>query len=1387
MSVLQKVKLAGEMIEKGETGNKEFISEGHSFPLMDLVPSPVAYINKNCRYEYVNKAYLEWYDAQPGDIIGKTPLEFLGHGIFDRIEDYVKRALAGEQVSYEIEIPYRNNHRSVEASYTPDVDDEGNVKGYLATWKDLTETKKAQKELQRKQRELQDYADNATVGLHWVDAEGKIIWANKAELDMFGFSAEEYLGHSISEFHNNKSIVNRLLSHLDEETTSQYEAEIKCKDGTIKTVSINSSALWEDGKFVHTRSFTTDITNQKKIFNALEESEKNYRELVESSPIAVYTVDENGFIKLYNQKAVELWGREPKLGKDRWNCCKNVYTYDGQRVLPEEVPLALALEEKRPITGRELVWESEDGRRRMVTPNCQPIFNSAGQLVGGINIVVDITSRKKIEQALRESEQRYRGLIYSLPAAIYTTDAEGYLTMYNDAAVELWGRQPQLQKEQWCGSWEIYEVDGITKVPLDRCPMAICLQEKRKVTTTSPLIMERPDGTRRYFIPYPEPTYDSEGNMNGAFNLLVDVTESKLAEAEKAKLAAIVQSSDDAIISKTLDGIVTSWNQAAEKLFGYTEEEMIGQSITVLIPKDRSNEETQILNHLRKGEKVDHFETKRVTKDGRLLDLSLTISPIKDSAGNIIGASKIARDITERKRVDEINTRLAAIVQSSDDAIIGKTLDGIITSWNPAAEKLFGFTEKEMVGQSVTRLIPEDRVNEEPEIITRLEKGERIEHFETKRLTRNGKLLDISLTISPIRDSSGKVIGASKIARNITAQREAERMLHENEERFRMAVETTNLGTWEYNPLTFNLFCSKESRNICGLPDDINPDFETIFDHVYEEDQDYFISQVKAAINPLGNGKFDMLLRIYRLNDNDLRWVRAQGKVFFDDNLFPERLIGTMLDVTDEKTREEELKESVELFETMADNVPAMIWMSGTDKFDDYFNKTWLEFTGRTLEEESNEGWLHDVHPDDVQKCIETYNTSFKEQKSFYTEYRLRRHDGEYRWISDNSVPRFSPEGDFMGFISACIDIDDQKRFREKIQESELLFKTISNASPAALWMTNEKEGNVFVSDTWLKWTGKDFNEVIHRGWIDSVIEEDKENVLKKFREAFKQQKYFNAEFRFTRADGGIRWALTEGYPYYDFNERFSGYAGSVTDITEIKKLEQRKDDFIKMASHELKTPITSINGYVQLLLNIYNESDDQKLNLSKPTVKSSLYTISKQVAKLTRLVSELLDLSKIESGRLELHKTKFDLADLVEETVQDVRHTTSKHAIIVNNEFKGEIFADKDRISQVIMNLLTNAIKYSPNADRVEVFVGGNGHTATIRVRDYGIGIHKKDQHRVFERFYRAEGKSEQTFPGFGIGLFIASEIIQRHHGNIEVNSAAGKGAEFTVTLPVK
>ena len=254
-------------------------------------------------------------------------------------------------------------------------------------------------------------------------------------------------------------------------------------------------------------------------------------------------------------------------------------------------------------------------------------------------------------KVFRFGDTQLEGLIQALPAAIYTTDAAGRITFYNEAAAQLWGCHPELGKSEFCGSWKLYWPDG-RPMPHGQCPMALALKEQREVRGME-AVAERPDGTRVRFVPYPTPLYDVSCTLIGAVNMLVDVTDRNRADVHAQRLASIVESSDDAIISKDLNGIITSWNGGAERLFGYKPDEVIGKPITILIPADRSDEEPQIIERVRRGERVDHYDTVRRRKDGSLIDISLTVSPLKNTDGRIVGASKIARDITERKRAQE--------------------------------------------------------------------------------------------------------------------------------------------------------------------------------------------------------------------------------------------------------------------------------------------------------------------------------------------------------------------------------------------------------------------------------------------------------------------------------------------------------------------------------------------------------------------------------------------------------------------------------------------------------------------------------------------------------------------------------------------------------------
>ena len=375
-------------------------------------------------------------------------------------------------------------------------------------------------------------------------------------------------------------------------------------------------------------------------------------------PVAVYVCGRDGQIVRYNREAAQLWGRSPKLGDPAERFCGShrMYRPDGSVLGHAEGPMAEVLRTGVPVRDQEVTIERPDGSRAIALASIDAIRDARGAVAGAVNCLRDITERRRAEAELRANERRWHQVLQALPAAVYTTDTAGRITFYNEAAAHLWGDRPRLGESEWCGSSRLYWPDG-SPMPHDTCPMAVALKEGRTIRGAE-AIAERPDGTRVPFLAYPTPLRSESGALLGAVNMLVEVTERKRAEEVAALLAAIVESSDDAIASKNLDGIVSSWNRGAERLFGYASEEMIGRPITILIPPDRQSEEADILQRLRRGERVDHYETIRRRKDGGLVEISLTVSPVKDAEGRIIGASKIARDITERRRSEEARNLL---------------------------------------------------------------------------------------------------------------------------------------------------------------------------------------------------------------------------------------------------------------------------------------------------------------------------------------------------------------------------------------------------------------------------------------------------------------------------------------------------------------------------------------------------------------------------------------------------------------------------------------------------------------------------------------------------------------------------------------------------------
>jgi PAS domain S-box-containing protein len=375
--------------------------------------------------------------------------------------------------------------------------------------------------------------------------------------------------------------------------------------------------------------------------------------LLQNLPIGVYVCDADGLITRFNPAAAKLWGREPKLGEPDERFCGSyrLLDLDDTQIPHAECPMAVALATGQRYRDQRIQVERPDGSRITALVSIEPLKDHNGHVVGAVNVFRDSglhwPSRRTSDAGATSLEQ----ILQALPAAIYTTDAAGKITFFNEAAVTLWGVRPEIGRSEFCGSWKLYWPDG-TPLPHDQCPMAIALKEQRAIAGQE-AAAERPDGARIPFLAYPTPLFNEAGELAGAVNMLVDISGRKAAELASQRLAAIVESSDDAILSKDVNGIIMSWNQGAERVFGYREDEVIGKPVTILIPQDRQDEEPRIIARIRQGERIDHYETVRQRKDGSLVDISLSVSPIVDADGKVVGASKIARDISDRRRAEE--------------------------------------------------------------------------------------------------------------------------------------------------------------------------------------------------------------------------------------------------------------------------------------------------------------------------------------------------------------------------------------------------------------------------------------------------------------------------------------------------------------------------------------------------------------------------------------------------------------------------------------------------------------------------------------------------------------------------------------------------------------
>ncbi|MDT0641855.1 ATP-binding protein [Zunongwangia sp. F363] len=381
--------------------------------------------------------------------------------------------------------------------------------------------------------------------------------------------------------------------------------------------------------------------------------------------------------------------------------------------------------------------------------------------------------------------------------------------------------------------------------------------------------------------------------------------------------------------------------------------------------------------------------------------------------------------------------------------------------------------------------------------------------------------------------------------------------------------------------------------------------------------------------------------------------------------------------------------------------------------------------------------------------------------------------------------PQRNHKGEVEGIGIIATIVSQQAELHQKLRENESKFRQMIDFMPHKITIADASGKSFYYNKSWQDYTGLSMQELINEEKSQRMHPEERYYIMQAVKEKLSKGTELEVEMRILNKDGDYKWHLTRGIPLRDESGEIVNWVSSSTEIQKLKDEEKKKEKFLKLVSHELKTPVTSIKGYTQLLTSILDENRDSKIK--EVPLSSYLCRIENEVERQVRLISEILDLSRIEENELEFSKKKFLLNELVEETIQDIHFSNQDfNSINLKNNCKCLVDADRSRISQVLMNIITNAIKYSSDIKDIEVSVEKEEeHLAAVKIRDKGIGIPENELDKIFQRFYRVGAKNEDTYAGFGIGLFLSNEIIKRHGGSIKVESTFGEGSEFTISLP--
>ncbi len=1249
-----------------------------------------------------------------------------------------------------------------------------------------------------------------------TDLDGHITYWNACAQEVYGWRSSEVVGRQILEVMPNSATPSQIEAMRDLIANNRkWEGELfaQKRDGSRFPVTLSQTPVVDDaGQVVSIVALSIDISARKQAEEKLRQSEASLVKAQEIARLGSWEVDllnlndHVGNPLRWSDQVFRMFGYEPgQIEASNENFFRAVHPDDRERML-EAVNQAVQHSQGFTLEHRIVL---PDGEQRVVRERSAIVFDESGQALRMLGTVQDITEQKRGEDLLRQSNELLRTVTEGAPDAIFAKDTEGRYLMMNTAGADLLGFSAE-------------EVVGRTDAELLPPEVAhIFMENDLRIMAGG--VVEMQDevitvaGATRTYLATKAPLRGPNGDVVGLVGISRDISERKQAELkQEAATRAIVaawESMTDAFFSLDTEWRFTYANAQATRMWGKEVEDVIGKTLWEAFPEVVGSEfETEYRRAVEEQMAIT-FESFDASHEGWR---EVHIYP------SALGLSVYFRDTTERKNSVAAMARLAAIVESSNDAIIGRTLNGIVTSWNAGARMLYGYSAEEAMGRTISSLLPPKLAGEDSLLRERIAAGETVADFETVRFGKDGREVDISLTLSLVRDERDEVVGISSISRDIGDRKRSEASLLESARRLALATESAKIGIWDLDVVTNTLVWDAQMFALSGVAErDFQGTYQDWKNTLHPEDRERADAEANLALAK--GGEFHTQFRI-QWPTGEVRYTECHATIQRGEDGAARRMIGVNWDTTERKQAEDER----DRFFTMSLD---MLGIAGLDGHFKRLNPAWSKILGYTEAELMAEPFLSFVHPEDRAATQDVFEGMSAGNALVDFENRYRARDGAYRWLEWKAAVSVE-----QGLVySAARDVTQRKenvaallRMRDELEErvKERTFelgaanegllrqKTIleaqGDASIDGILIVSEAGEVVFSNRRFAEMWGFPVELIdagLDAGLLDFVLDkvEDPQAFIARVTYLYEHQDEQSQEEislkdgrTFDRHGAAVRGTDGTNYGwvwfFHDLTERKLAEVLIREAKEEAERANQAKSGFLSRMSHELRTPLNAILGFGQILemhAETYSEKD-----------QDNIAQILKAGRHLLSLINEVLDIARIEAGYLSLSLEPTPAGSVVQEALDLVRPLAAARNIRLENEVIGDnaarhLLADQQRLKQVLLNLLSNAVKY--NREGGTVFVSceitesapilreGIRHEGTLRflVRDTGAGLSPEDISKLFVSFERL-GAARTQIEGTGIGLTLCKRLVEAMDGQVGVESELGVGSTFWVEMPL-